>query len=107
MTYGQKRKIAKWAEEILVRQLERIVAEHTVVSYSKSKVSESIYIQLSNEPLDENIEIRISDHKNQNVMGRDYTVYMSHRNTGKAKGKRQIKDEVLDYIPTTLLKENA
>ena len=80
-----------------------MVTEGTVVSYSKSKISESCYIQISNEELDENIEIRISDHKNFNVMGRDRTVYMSHSNSGKAKGKRQIKDEVLDYIPYELL----
>lgn len=104
MTYGQKRKVAKWAEEILVRQLQSVVVEGTIVSFSKSKISESCYIQLSNEDLDESIEIRISDHKNFNVMGRDRTVYMSHTNTGKAKGKRQIKDEVMEYIPYELLK---
>jgi hypothetical protein len=107
MTYGQKRKIRDWAENVFVPQLERKVTEGTVVSFSKSKVSESFYIQLYNDSLNDSIEIRISDHINNHVMGRDYTVYMSHTNTGKAKGKRQIKDEVLDYIPLEFIKENA
>lgn len=93
---AKKYKLRTWLEDTVVPRLENIVVDGTVVSFSKSRVSESSYINISNDLLDVSYEIRVSDHRNRYVMGQDYTVYMS--DNGEVKTKRVLYREILDYI---------
>lgn len=96
LTRYKKYKIKDWVEDVVVPRLEKLVIDGTVISYSKSKVSESSYISITNDLLDVFYEVRVSDHKNRNVMGRDYTVYMSDNDVMKT--KRVLYKEILEYI---------
>jgi hypothetical protein len=96
LTRFKKYKIRRWVEDVVVPRLEKLVIDGTVISFTKSRVSESSYININNDLLDVYYEIRVSDHKNRNVMGQDYTVYMSEDDVMKT--KRVLYKEILEYI---------
>lgn len=95
MTHNKKHEVKRWVEYSLYYQVEKMLPRGYEVSFSKSQISESTYLTISDQN-DSLFTIRISDHFKPTHTSDEITILMSEE--GRIKKMVSIRHEVRDLI---------